>query len=194
MSARTGHDELLEPGHSYDGIEEYDNPMPRWWLYIFYVSVAWGVAYWLNVIPGVGSGKGRVANYEADIAAARAKYGEPGGPSTAPGAATILAAREDRSALESGKQTFATSCALCHRADGGGNIGPNLADDYWIHGAAPDSVWLTVNNGVLDKGMPAWGQTLKPDHVTNVVAYVLTLHGTRPPDPKAPQGTLRDAQ
>jgi cytochrome c oxidase cbb3-type subunit 3 len=178
-------DRILE--HDYDGIQEYDNPMPGWWIYLFWGTVAFAVLYWLNV-PGIGTGKGRIAAYEADLARAQAKYGAPAAPAAVLGEADLRAAAQDPTKLALGQTTFTTNCAACHGPDGGGVIGPNLTDDYWLHGGAPTSVLRTVQNGVLDKGMPAWGAVLKPEQVEAVVAYVLTLRGTRPANPKAPQG------
>ncbi len=190
MTPPSKQDELRDQGHSYDGIQEYDNPMPRWWLYIFWVSLVWGLLYALNVIPGLGSGKGRIANYDAEMAAAQEKYGNPAAAVQAPTVDAILAVVQDPAQVEAGKKVFTTQCVACHRADGGGQIGPNLTDDYWIHGGKPDQIWSTIHNGVLDKGMPAWGLSLKPDDVLHVAGYVISIHGSNPKDPKAPQGNL----
>jgi cytochrome c oxidase cbb3-type subunit 3 len=91
--------------------------------------------------------------------------------------------------VEAGKVVFTTYCVPCHRPDGGGLIGPNLTDDYWIHGGRPSEIIKTVTEGVLAKGMPNWGKMLKQEQVESASAYVLTLHGTNPPNPKEPQGT-----
>jgi cytochrome c oxidase cbb3-type subunit III len=179
-------DRLLD--HEVDGIREYDNPMPRWWLYILYATILFSVVYALNVIPGVGSGPGRIANYETEMAAAKSlrdAAAAAAGPVTPE---AILAVVADAGALSKGRERFKATCSPCHREDGGGNIGPNLTDDFWIHGGQPLQILATVNAGVVAKGMPAWGQVLKPDEVTAVVAYVTTLHGTNPPNAKAPQG------
>lgn len=185
-------DRLLE--HNYDGIQEYDNPMPAWWVWIFWATIIFSVLYWLNV-PGVGSGKGRIASYEAEVArvqALRAAEQQAAGPVTGE---ALVAMSNDPARVEAGKAVFTTNCVPCHREDGGGSIGPNLCDDYWIHGGTPIAIHTTIDKGVLDKGMPAWGQTLKPEDVEAVVAYVLTLHGTDPEDPKEPQGTkVEDGQ
>jgi cytochrome c oxidase cbb3-type subunit 3 len=188
MNDRRDEDRLLE--HEYDGIREYDNPLPRWWLIILWVSVAWGVLYCINIIPGLGSGAGRDGNYELEMAAAREKYGDPQAAAQANAVddATVLAAASDPLAVKSGQQVFVTYCASCHREDGGGNIGPNLTDDYWIHGVQPSQIHGTIANGVLDKGMPAWSAVLKPAQVLEAAAYVTTLHDTHPKDPKEPQG------
>lgn len=177
-------DRILE--HNYDGIQEYDNPLPRWWVYLFWVTIAFSAIYALNV-PGVGVGKGRIANYEKEMADAHAKYGAPGAGQQLTDEA-VLAVAANPARLASGKQTFVTTCSACHLPDGGGNIGPNLTDEYWLHGGKPSQIWKTVNGGVPEKGMPAWGLTLKPEQVLDVAAYVTTLRGTHPATPKAPQG------
>jgi len=178
--------------HNYDGIQEYDNPLPRWWLYLFYGTIAYSILYLLNVVPWVGTGKGRVANYEAEMAAARARQAAaaPQGPMTEP---ALLALTRDRAALARGREIFAGKCAPCHREDGGGLIGPNLADEYWIHGGRPLEMLKTVNEGVPAKGMPTWSQVLRPEETAAVVAYSYSLRGTHPPNPKTPEGTKLEA-
>jgi cytochrome c oxidase cbb3-type subunit 3 len=172
--------------HQYDGIQEYDNPMPRWWLGTFYVTIVFSVIYLFNVGP-VGIGKGRIGEYEADMARAAALAGPPGsGGAVDLKALAALAA--DPAALSEGKQVFATNCAACHAADGGGNIGPNLADSHWLHGGGIGDIHQTVAQGVLAKGMPAWDKLLKPAQLERVVAFVYSLRGTTPAKPKAPEG------
>ena len=90
--------------------------------------------------------------------------------------------------IDHGKNVYAQNCAACHRVDGGGQIGPNLTDDYWLHGAALEDIHKTVADGVLEKGMPPWSKVLKPAQLDAVVAYVATLKGTSPPNAKEPQG------
>ena len=177
-------DRLLD--HSYDGIQEYDNPMPRWWLLTFAATIVFSVIYVLNIGP-VGSGKGRIANYEAEMA--KFASSSPSGAS-GPSAERLLAVRNDAHEVEEGKTIFTKNCAACHRLDAGGLIGPNLTDDYWLHGGAMTEVYKTVADGVLEKGMPPWGKTLKPKQLEEVVAYVASLRGSNPPNPKAPQGAL----
>jgi cytochrome c oxidase cbb3-type subunit 3 len=181
-------DHLLE--HSYDGIQEFDNPMPRWWVYLFWATIIFSILYFFNV-PGFGVGKGRIADYDRDIAAAasadaKRKAAQPAGAS----GEQLAAMTKDASVVALGKQVFGQNCAACHRADAGGQIGPNLADDYWLHGGALEQIHKTVVDGVLEKGMPPWGKVLKPNQVDAVVAYVYTVRGTNPPNPKAPQGDL----
>jgi cytochrome c oxidase cbb3-type subunit 3 len=181
-------DQLLD--HNYDGIQEFDNPMPRWWVYLFWATIVFSVLYWLNV-PGFGIGKGQISDYDRDMAAAAAaaakqRAAEPAGASPE----QRMAMTKDASVLALGKQTYTQNCAACHRADAGGQIGPNLTDDYWLHGGALEEMHKTVADGVLEKGMPPWGKVLKPAQLDAVVAYVYTLRGTTVPNPKAPQGEL----
>lgn len=193
MNDHRDEDRLLD--HEYDGIREYDNPLPRWWLWIFWASIAWSVVYLANVIPGVGSGPGRERQYAAEMEAARAKYGDPRAGTAAVDDAAILAATTDPARLAAGRATYMTNCVACHREDGGGNIGPNLTDEFWIHGARPAQVHGTIATGVLDKGMPAWNAVLKPEEILAVTAFVYQLRGTHPTDPKEPQGVkLEDGE
>ena len=183
----TRQDRLLE--HSYDGIQEYDNPMPRWWLLTFAGTVIFSVIYVFNVGP-VGNGKGRIADYDAEMKAFAAAHRAPtgvlaGGPSSA----TLLAMVKDKEEVHEGGETFKKYCASCHRMDAGGLIGPNLTDNAWIHGGKITDLYQTIMNGVLEKGMPGWGTMLEREEVEQVVAYVASLQGSNPANPKAPQGT-----
>ena len=184
----TDEDRLLD--HDYDGIQEFDNPMPRWWVGLFWATIVFSVLYVLNVIPGLGTGPGRVANYqhEMQVAGARAAALAASRPHEALDDDAIWSLLRDAAAVSAGRETFAGTCAPCHRPDGGGNIGPNLTDEFWLHGDRPMELVHTITTGVPDKGMPAWGQTLSPEQVGRVTAFVLSLQGSRPPDPKAPQG------
>lgn len=177
-------DRLIE--HSYDGIQEYDNPMPAWWVFTFWITIVFSVFYYVNPW-NTGRGKGREAEYAEDMAAFRAKHPLDAGGANA---ATLMATVALPSEVAEGKKLFVGKCAACHAADGGGLIGPNLADNAWIHGSSIDSIYTTVNVGVLAKGMPAWGKLLKGDELREVVAYVWTLRGTTPAKPKAPEGQV----
>ncbi|MEO8450325.1 MAG: cbb3-type cytochrome c oxidase N-terminal domain-containing protein [Gemmatimonadota bacterium] len=189
MADQSEKDRLLD--HEYDGILEYDNPMPRWWLATLWGSVLFSIIYVINV-AGIGIGKGRIADYEADmkVAAALAAKNDPMAGLTSE---ALVAAAADPVKRKLGQVTFSTMCSSCHLADGGGLIGPNLTDAYWLHGAKPLQIMKTVVEGVPAKGMPAWGKILKPDQLTAVAAYVTTLRGTKPKTPKAPQGVLEDS-
>jgi cytochrome c oxidase cbb3-type subunit 3 len=170
--------------HAYDGIQEYDNPLPRWWVWIFYATIVFSVLYAVDV-GGWMKGPGRVPAYEHEMADAARRW--PVETGTGDTAALATAAR-DPATIASGRAAFATNCAVCHRADGGGLIGPNLADDYWIHGGSLAEIQRTIADGVLAKGMPNWGKLLRPEQVRALTAYVASLQGTSPKDGKAPEG------
>ncbi len=182
-------DRLLE--HSYDGIQEYDNPLPTWWVLIFYATILVVPVYLWNPF-GIGSGPGREQAYQQEMAKFAAEHPQPTGPTVSDD--QLLAMSKDDAKLAAGKAVYATNCVACHRPDGGGLIGPNLTDDFWIHGGTPTQIHTTIVEGVLAKGMPPWGKLLKPDAVETVTAYVMSLHGTNPPNPKEPQGAKEGAE
>jgi cytochrome c oxidase cbb3-type subunit 3 len=171
--------------HSYDGIQEYDNPMPRWWLLLFAATILFVPVYYLA--PGdIGNGARKNEMYEKEMAAFRAAHPDFG--SSAVSAEEMLRIVADPAKVNEGRALFAANCVACHRPDGGGLIGPNLTDDYWIHGGTPVEIRTTIFNGVLEKGMPPWGKMLKPDQVNALAAYVHSIHGSNPANPKAPDG------
>jgi cytochrome c oxidase cbb3-type subunit 3 len=173
--------------HSYDGIQEYDNPMPRWWLLLFAVTIVLAPVYYLA--PGdIGAGARREEVYAREMAAFKAEHPDFGKATVTPEALAAIVA--DPSQVAAGKAVFATTCASCHQADGGGLIGPNLTDNYWIHGGTPMEIHATITNGVLAKGMPPWGTLLKPEQINALTAYVRSLQGTTPRTPKAPEGAV----
>lgn len=189
MSDKTkDEDRLLE--HSYDGIQEYDNPMPRWWVWGFYATVIFAVAYYFLPAP-FGEGPGKVARYEAEVAAFKSAQPEPVGPGVSD--EQLLGLVADASQIAAGKVVYDANCQACHRPDGGGLIGPNLTDNAWIHGGSPVQIHTTIAQGVLAKGMPAWERLLKPEQINAVTAYVISLKGTNPKDAKAPEGTVPSA-
>lgn len=166
--------------HEVDGIEEYDNQLPRWWLYTLYATIVFAAGYWFVYQSGAFADQ-PMAAYQAELAK-KAK-------STGTVSPELLAAlASDPAVVEKGKQVFTSTCVACHRNDGGGNVGPNLTDDFWLHGGTPDRIFKTVAEGVPDKGMPAWKPQLGDERVQAVTAYVLTLKGTNVPGGKPPQG------
>lgn len=169
--------------HEVDGIQEYDNHLPRWWLLTLFGSIAFAAVYWF-AYHGAGFAELPLARYERE-AAARAKAAAAAGVVTAAG---LEAMARDPATVEQGKAVFAQNCVACHRADGGGSVGPNLTDAYWLHGSAPEAVYATIAKGITDKGMPTWLPQLGPERVQAATAYVLTLRGTDVAGGKAPQG------
>jgi len=162
---------------------------PGWWRLFLLLSLAGAMLYGLGSIPGDGSSRGRAPHGEAGPSAS-----EPSGHTHHHRAASPIdlaameAALASPVALAAGRATFEKTCASCHEKDGGGSIGPNLTDDYWMHGNTHGRMLAIVSYGVLDKGMPGWGAILEPEEIAQVTAYAATLHGTTPANAKAPQG------
>jgi cytochrome c oxidase cbb3-type subunit 3 len=173
--------------HEYDGIIEQDNQLPRWWLYSLYATIVFSVGYWLHFQTfQSGTNPGDAYQEEmAKIAAAEAQKLKTQGAVTNQ---SLLTMSKDEHTVKQGREVFASTCVACHGPNGGGIIGPNLTDDTWIHGGAPEKIYATVKDGFLPKGMPAWGPQLGEERVRAVTAYVLTLKNTNVAGGKAPQG------
>ena len=169
---------------NYDGIQEYDNDLPGWWLGIFWVTIIFSIVY--PFIYDFGPGKFASETVEAEVAEVRSKASGPNSVQANEG--SLLKLTSDSTALAMGKDIFATKCAACHSPQGQGLIGPNLTDDFWIHGGGLPDIQRVVTEGVLEKGMIAWRGQLTPDQINAVSAYIWTLRGTNPPNPKEPQG------
>ena len=169
--------------HEYDGIQEYDNPLPRWWVWIFWGSVIWAAGYFV-VYHVTKSAPGVHAEYQAELAAAGALA-----PKTVAATPESLEkAMSDAATVESGKAVFALRCAACHADKGQGLVGPNLTDKHWVHGEGKlTDIHKLVAEGVAAKGMPAWEKQLTPTELVQVVAYVGTLRGKMEAG-KAPEG------
>ena len=175
--------------HDYDGIKELDNNLPPWWVYLFYACIVFGVVYMVRYeVLGADNQemelKKEVAQAKIDIA----EYMKTA-PDMMDEKTVILLT--DPADLAAGKEIFTTNCAACHRADAGGQIGPNLTDDKWILGGGIKNVFHTLVNGGRDgKGMISWKGTLKPKEMQKVASYILSLKGSNPPDAKAPEGEV----
>jgi len=178
----------LDTGHDYDGIREHDNVLPNWWLATLFLTMAFGLGYWLYYhVSGAGLlPRGEYAA-ELDAAAQRARAAAAGRGEPDDALLKTLAASEQTTAA--GRRTFEQSCVACHGAQGQGVVGPNLTDSSWIHGARPVEIRRTVAAGVTSKGMPAWETVLGAERVDEVVAYVLTLKGRNVPG-KPPEGSV----
>jgi len=182
----------IDTGHSYDGIRELDNHLPPWWKGLFYGTIAWAVVY-LIAYHVTNSLPLSEEEYRAELASAdeQARILRASRPVEAIDENT-LSYSPDPTILENGRKVFASSnCGQCHRNDGAGNnIGPNLTDQYWIHGGSIKNIFVTINKGVVEKGMPAWGRAMSAQDVRNVAFYIMSLQGSNPANPKAPQGDL----
>jgi cytochrome c oxidase cbb3-type subunit III len=170
--------------HDYDGIKELDNQLPRWWVWLFNLSIVFAVVY-MAYYHVLGHGKLMAAQYQDEM-----KVGEQLKSKAMAGFESQMASLQpskDAQVLAEGKATFLSLCAPCHRADGGGLVGPNLCDDYWIHGSNFVDNLRTIWNGVPSKGMVTWKTTLKPATIYAAGSYIYTLRGTNPKHPKPPE-------
>jgi len=170
--------------HEADGIRELDNKLPRWWVWLFYITIIFSAVY-LGYYHVFAMGKLSASEYEIERAAgekvkgaAMAKFESSIG---------TLAPATDQASIGAGRQSFMLMCAPCHRPDGGGLVGPNLCDDYWIHGSNFVDNLKTIWNGVPEKGMITWKTTLNPKQIYEVASFIYTLRGSKPPNPKPPE-------
>lgn len=183
-------EQTIEMDHSYDGIRELDNHLPPWWKWLFYATAVWAVVYFV-VYHISDSLPLQEAEYEQELASADvlARAFKASQPVEAIDVNTLVFTK-DADLIAKGKAVFDTNCNSCHRGDGGGGIGPNLTDAYWLHGGDIKAIFGTIQDGVLDKGMPAWGKTMSPQEVRDVTFFVISLQGSLPANAKAPQGAL----
>lgn len=175
--------------HNYDGIQELDNKLPPWWVYMFYATIVFGVIYLVRF--EVFSDYDQAEEYE--IAVAKAKIEIEEWKKTAKDLVNVntVTLLTDASDLKIGKTIFKERCVACHKSDGGGGIGPNLTDNHWILGGGIKNVFNTISEGGRSgKGMVPWKTELKPSEMAQVASYVLSLQGTTPVDPKAAEGEI----
>lgn len=173
-------------GHEeYDGIKELDNPLPPWLKYLFYVTIIVSFSYLILLFVFKDDSIIQVKEYRKEVMAARAKT-EVAVKEEA--VKTAAAPMTQEQILAAGKITFDKICVVCHGKFGEGLVGPNFTDEYWIHGGRPEDLLKVINDGVLEKGMISYKSQLNKTQINNVIAYILSLKGTNPPNQKAPQG------
>ena len=180
--------EILIDGHDYDGIQELDNRMPPWLQSLFLASIAIALFYAVYYFGGIGDMQ--IAELDKEIATAEIEkkaYMAKVGASMDENSVTQLT---DGAILGQGKTIFQEKCTACHGAEGGGSVGPNLTDEYWLHGGGVKNLFKVIKYGVPEKGMISWEKQLSPTDIQKVASYVLSLKGTKPTNPKEPQGEL----
>jgi cytochrome c oxidase cbb3-type subunit 3 len=170
--------------HEADGIKELDNLLPRWWVWLFYLTIAFAVAY-LAYYHVLRLGDLQAAQWDKEYQ--RGQQIKDAALYKFEAALGTLQPEKDPVVLAKGQQIFKKMCAPCHREDGGGFVGPNLTDDYWIHGSNFVDNLKVIINGVPEKGMLTWKSMLKPSDIHAVASYIYTLRGTHPPNPKPPE-------
>lgn len=175
--------------HSYDDITELDNPIPVWFNGLFYSSIVFGVIYLLTYHV-FGWGMLQDQEYEYEVAQAEiARQAYLAQAANLVDENTVVL-DFDPAVIQAGSAIFSLNCAVCHGANGEGGIGPNLTDDYYLHGGDVKDIFKVVKYGVPEKGMVPWEQSLTPAQISEVSNYIMTLVGTTPANPKEPQGTL----
>lgn len=175
--------------HNYDGIRELDNKLPPWWVYGFYATIIFAVVYMVRY--HIFGGMDQAEEYEMAVAEARIAIEEYKKTAKDLVDFNTVELLTDASDLSAGKTIFTGNCVACHKASGGGGIGPNLTDDYWLLGGGIKNVFKTISEGGrAGKGMISWKSELKPSEMAQVASYILSLHGTNPADAKAPEGEI----
>jgi cytochrome c oxidase cbb3-type subunit 3 len=175
--------------HEYDGIRELDNSLPPWWKYGFYLTIVFGVIYMLHYHV-IGSGKLQLEEYEDQLALAETEQQERLKEVAALVDENTVMIMDDEMALNEGKSIFIEKCAVCHGNLGEGGVGPNMTDEYWIHGGSINDIFKVIKYGVPQKGMIAWQAQITPVDMQKLSSYIITLAGTNPPNSKEPQGEL----
>lgn len=179
----------LDLGHDYDGIRELDNRLPPWWLYGFYCTIAFAFIYlWRYHIAHTAplpAEEYAIAVHDAEIR--KAEYLKKTADNVDENTVKLLTNPDD---LAAGKAVFQGTCFACHGKNGEGGVGPNLTDDYWLHGGSINDIFRTIKYGWPEKGMKSWKDDYSPRQIAQIASYVKSLAGTHPDNPKPPQGTL----
>jgi len=172
--------------HDYDGIKELDNNLPPWWKYLFYITIVWGVVYF-SYFHVISAGSLQEEEYAQEVQLAELQK-----TLLMQGSGLIdetnVTFSNDPGSLFAGKENYIKHCAACHGRNGEGLVGPNLTDEYWIHGGSINDIFRIIKVGVPDKGMISWESQLTPNAIQEVSSYIITLQGTNPPNAKPAQG------
>lgn len=174
--------------HDYDGIKELDNSLPPWWKWGFYFTIVVAVIYLVR-FHVLGTGPTPEEEYNAEMKVAAAKM-EDLRKSSGEMVDEKTVTMADAAGIAEGKQIFQKSCYMCHGSNGEGGVGPNLTDEYWLHGGSINDVFKTIKYGVIDKGMQAWEKQFSPAEIKNLSSYIKSIKGTNPANAKAPQGEI----
>lgn len=184
-------DMLIE--HEYDGIKELDNPTPAWFMVLFYSTIVFAVAY-LLIYHVFNIGQLQEAEYKTEVAQAeivKKQYLSKAANFIDENTVKLVT---EPDAIKAGEAIFKQNCAACHGDKGQGMVGPNLTDDYWLHGGSIKAVFKTIKYGIPAKGMPNWEKQLSPKQLSDVANYIRSIHDTNPPNGKEPQGEKEEEE
>jgi cytochrome c oxidase cbb3-type subunit 3 len=171
---------MSSDNHSYDGIEEHDNPLPLWWLVTFFATIIFAFLYFIHY--STGAGPNLAQELEIDMKAL------PAATEKIWTEAELEGPFGDKEKIMKGQAVFSAKCVACHGEHAQGIIGPNLTDNFWLHGGHKTDIVNVIKKGVTEKGMPTWGGVISDDETIQVAAYIFSLKGSNPPNPKPPQG------
>jgi len=173
--------------HEYDGIKELDNPTPAWFMVLFYSTIIFAVAY-LSIYHVFSIGQLQDAEYKTEVTQAeivKKQYLSKAANLIDENTVKLVT---EPDAIKAGAGIYKQNCAACHGDKGQGMVGPNLTDDYWLHGGNVKAVFKTIKYGIAAKGMPTWEKQLSPKQISDVANYIMSIHDTNPPNGKEPQG------
>lgn len=182
----------IELHHDYDGIKELDNVLPPWWLWLFYVTIIWGVIYLVNVHV-INVWPQQDAEYAREMKQAKDDVDAYLATLTNTVDENNVTFTDDAAVIGAGRALYTTYCTPCHGADAAGSetsVGPNLTDAYWLHGGGIKNIFKTIKYGVPAKGMIAWKAQLQPAEIRSIASYIMTLEGKGGPGQKEPQGEV----
>jgi len=182
-------EEEIVLNHNYDGIRELDNVLPPWWVYLFYATIIFAIIYGVRFMM---NDINQVEEYNTEVVEAKAAFEEWKKTAKDYVDVSSVTLLTDKADLEAGKATFLKNCAVCHKPDAGGNIGPNLTDKYWLLGGGVKNIFTTISKGGRpNKGMEAWAKKgLKPQQIQQLASYIISLQGSNPAGAKKPQGEI----
>jgi cytochrome c oxidase cbb3-type subunit III len=187
------HEKDIMIDHPHDGIYELDNKLPPWWVNMFYISIIYAVGYFAYY-HYFDAGQLPMDEYKEEIREGEMLKIQAADRDANAVNENNVVALTDKAGLATGQEIYIGKCAVCHGQKGEGSVGPNMTDDYWLHGGSIKNVFRTISNGVPDKGMIAWNNQIRPAEIQAVASYILTLKGTNPPNPKAPQGVIYEPE
>lgn len=175
--------------HAFDGIRELDNRLPPWWVNMFILTIVWAFGYMYYYHWG-GNGPSQKQEYDTEVEKARKEIALALANQANLVDESNVTMLEDKGLVDQGEMIFKSSCASCHGQTLEGTVGPNLTDEYWLHGGGIKNVFKTIKYGVPEKGMIAWQATLKPSDIQKVASFIISKQGSNPANPKAPQGEI----
>lgn len=180
-------EEAVMLDHDYDGIKELDNHLPPWWKWLFYATIVFAVIY-LFAYHVIDIAPLSAEEYQMEMARAEEVASERKLIAGNTIDETSVEFVSTESNLVNGQEIFMSMCAACHRPDGGGSVGPNLTDEFWLHGGSISDIFGTIKYGVPEKGMISWEAQIKPADMQDLSSYIISIQGTNPPNAKEPEG------